>query len=212
MVPANLKIYHIIHIDRLPSVIADDYLWCDDIMVNRPGTGTPIGMNAIKSRRLYELTLSSHPDLYVGQCVPFYFCPRSVMLYLIYQGNHPDLEYKGGQGPIIHLEADLGDSIKWAERNNLRWAFTLSNAGSYYFEDRCDLKKLKEINWQAVQERSWSHCKEPKQAELLIENNFHWTMISRIGVISPNLYSKVSQCLASSKHKPPIAIEREWYY
>jgi hypothetical protein len=45
--------------------------------------GTVIGMNNIKQRRLNELTLASHPGLHVGACVPFYFCPRSVMLFLI---------------------------------------------------------------------------------------------------------------------------------
>ncbi|MBE0347362.1 DarT ssDNA thymidine ADP-ribosyltransferase family protein [Pseudoalteromonas peptidolytica] len=39
--------------------------------------------NTIKQRCLTELTLSSYPDLFVGQCVPFYFCPRSIMLYVI---------------------------------------------------------------------------------------------------------------------------------
>ena len=64
-------------------------------------------MNQIKERRLKELTLSSHPGLHVGDCVPFYFCPRSIMLYLIYRANHPELAYRGGQKPIVHLEADL---------------------------------------------------------------------------------------------------------
>ena len=97
--------------------------------------------------------------LSVGHCVPFYFCPRSIMLYLIYQGNHPDLTYRGGQEPIIHLEADLRGTVAWADAAQKRWAFTLSNAGSYYFEDRCDLGQLDEINWGAVRdkplERSW---------------------------------------------------------
>ncbi|WP_205620247.1 DarT ssDNA thymidine ADP-ribosyltransferase family protein [Salinivibrio socompensis] len=64
-------------------------------------------MNTIKQRRLTELTLDSHPDLYVGQCVPFYFCPRSIMLYVIHRADSDELTYKGGQGPIIHLQADL---------------------------------------------------------------------------------------------------------
>jgi CxxC-x17-CxxC domain-containing protein len=38
-------------------------------------------MNKIKERRL-KLPLSSHFNLFVGDCVPFYFCPRSVMLYV----------------------------------------------------------------------------------------------------------------------------------
>src|SRR2546427_8646109 len=89
-IPDNPKIYHIVHVDRLAS-ISVDRLWCDAEVVRRAPPGTTIGMSAIKQRRLSELTLTSHPGLFVGECVPFYFCPRSIMLYLIYQGNHPDL-------------------------------------------------------------------------------------------------------------------------
>ncbi len=67
MVPAKPKIYHIIHVDKLPSIISDGYLWCDAVMEQRANQlGTTIGMNSIKRRRLYELTLDSYPDLYVG--------------------------------------------------------------------------------------------------------------------------------------------------
>jgi len=126
--PAAPKIYHIVHVDRLPSVIADGQLWCDEQIIARKPPGTVIGMNSIKQRRLTQLKLTSHPDLFVGQCVPFYFCPRSIMLYLIHCNNHPEMVCRGGQGPIVHLECDLHRTAAWAEQNNHRWAFTLSNA------------------------------------------------------------------------------------
>ncbi len=72
--------------------------------------------------------------------------------------NHPELVYRGGQDPIVHLEADLRDTVAWADQNRLRWAFTLSNAGSFYFEDRCDLAQLNEIDWDAVEARNWGNC------------------------------------------------------
>ena len=40
------------------------------------------------------------------------------------------------------MEADLGEAVAWAESHSLRLAFTLSNAGSTYFEDRCHLDDL----------------------------------------------------------------------
>lgn len=210
--PTEPKIYHIIHVDRLPSIIADNKLWCDAEIVRRSPPGTTIGMNGIKQRRLTELTLTSHPGLHVGDCVPFYFCPRSIMLYLIHQGNHPELSYRGGQGPIVHLEADLRQTVTWAEKNGLRWAFTLSNAGAYYFEDRCDLAQLGEIDWDAVQARDWRQCKEGKQAEFLIERQFPWNLVSRIGVRSRQIYGHISAALRSAAHKPRVEIMPEWYY
>nr|WP_319495184.1 DUF4433 domain-containing protein [uncultured Desulfobacter sp.] len=209
--PGQPKICHILHHDKLPFVINDGFLLSDAIITARIQNGTTIGMSGIKQRRLYELTLTSHPYLYVGQCVPFYFCPRSIMLYLMYMKNL-ELAYKGGQEPIVHLVADLGQTIKWANDNNKRWAFTTSNAGSYYFEDYCNLSDLRLINWDAVHTNQWAACKEEKQAEFLIEECFPWELVEQIGVISPQYVREVSKALVNTHHKPPIAVRRNWYY
>ena len=217
-VPARPKIYHIVHVGRLQSIITDGYLWCDAEVLHRTLPGTKIGMNSIKQRRLKELTLTSFPQLHVGDCVPFYFCPRSVMLYLIAQHNHPELAYCGGQGPIIHLEADLRASVTWAQKYQRRWVFTLSNAGSYFFEDRCRLDQLHEINWEAVQANRWSgngvdaSIKEGKQAEFLMEHNFPWQLIERIGVCSRSVYQQVMNTLPNNGHRPRVELCSEWYY
>jgi hypothetical protein len=112
--PAQPKLYHILHVDRLSSVVADGCLWCDAVMIARDGSGTTIGMGSIKARRL-ALPVHPHPGSSVGDYVPFYFCPRSIMLYVIYRANHPELEYRGGQDPIVHLEADLGEVVEMGE-------------------------------------------------------------------------------------------------
>ncbi len=212
-VPAQPKIYHIVHVDRLASVIADKRLWCDAKIVERNVGGTTIGMGDIKARRLNELSLRSHPDLKVGQFTPFYFCPRSVMLYLIHKANHPNLTFRGGQEPIVHLEADLHAAVEWAEENGRKWAFTLSNAGSRYFDDRCDLKDLDKINWEAVSASWWNGAfEEGKQAEFLIEQSFPWHLVERIGVHSQGIVSTVSDAMQGAAHRPGIEIRRDWYY
>jgi hypothetical protein len=216
-VPANPKIYHIVHADRLASIIADGFLWSDADMAQRQGVGTTIGMSRIKARRLNELCLSCHPGLRVGYCTPFYFCSGSVMLFLIYRRNE-ELTYKGGQEPIVHLEADLHATIAWAQATNRRWAFTLSNAGAYYFEDRSDITQLSDINWDAVNAREWSgsgvspSVKEGKQAEFLIERAFPWHLVERIGVYSQAYVQPVSNAMQGGAHRRVIEIKRDWYY
>lgn len=212
LMPPKPKIYHIAHVDRLPSIVADGFFWCDAEVVRRVPAGTTIGMSSIKQRRLNELLLSSHSDLHVGDCVPFYFCPRSVMLYLIYQGNHRELTYRGGQGPILHFEADLHTVVAWANAQPARWAFTLSNAGSYFFEDRSDLAHLGEINWTAVQARDWRAHKEGKQAEFLLEHCFPWHLVERIGVHSDAVYGQVVHALPVHGHRPTVEVLKDWYY
>lgn len=211
-VPPQPKIYHIAHVDRLPSIVATGGLLSDALVQAQALGGTMVGMNHIKQRRLTELQLASHPGLFVGACVPFYFCPRSVMLYLIHRRN-AELAYQGGQEPIIHLQADLGAVVAWANAQPARWAFTLSNAGSTYFEDRNDLARLGEINWTAVQASNWSGgLKEGKQAEFLLEQRFPWHLVERIGVQSANVYRQVVNTLPAQGHRPTVEVRPEWYY
>lgn len=210
--PANPKLYHIVHVNRLASIIATGSLLSDAQIAATPSAGSMIGMSHIKQRRLTELTLATHPSLYVGQCVPFYFCPRSIMLYIIYQANSPDLAYRGGQAPIVHLQADLNAVVAWANQHQRRWAFTLSNAGSYFFEDRSGLTHLNELNWPAIQTNQWQGCKDGKQAEFLLEQNFPWHLVESIGVHSQPTYQQVMTALNATPHKPTVTLEPKWYY
>ena len=210
--PSRPKIYHIVHIDRLPSIIADGYLWCDAEVARRSSPGTTIGMDGIKRRRLDELELRSHPDLYVGDCVPFYFCPRSVMLYVLHNGTHRDLGYRGGQERIIHLEADLFQTVDWANRNQRRWAFTSSNAGAYYFDDFADLPSLSELDWEAIFAIDWRGLQDGKQAEFLLERSCPWESIARIGTQSRRIYDQVLMFVRSGTHRPNVQIRLDWYY
>jgi hypothetical protein len=169
-------------------------------------------MKEIKRRRLEELTLSSHPGLFVGECVPFYFSPRSVMLYMFHMRNHPDIEYRDGQEPILHLEADLIRAVEWAEQNRLHWAFTNSNAGSYYFDDYATLKDLDKLDWDAIRANQWSGRQDRKQAEFLIEERFPWELVENIGVYSYEWADKTNALLKDKWHKPYVTPKPEWYY
>ena len=134
------------------------------------------------------------------------------MLYPISQANHLELTYRGGQNPIVHLEFDLQSAVEWSNVNGRRWAFTLSNAGSYYFEDRCDITQLNEIDWTAVHARQWRFCEERKQAEFLVEKNFPLALVERIGVHNRTTYEQVELALAKNPHKPLIKVIPDWYY
>jgi len=211
-VPRQPKLYHIVHWNRLSSIVGDGYLYCDAHFAGKgPQAGTGIGMPKIKQRRLSK-TLASHPNLCVGQCVPFYFCSRSVMLYLIHQGNNPDLQFKDGQEPIVHLEADMHAVVRWANTNARKWAFTLTNAGSTFFEDRSNLECLDEVDWKAVEARDWRSCKDGKQAEFLVQECFPWHLVERIGVENKTTYREVVNILPTAGHRPAVEVIPAWYY
>lgn len=207
-VPPNPKIYHITHVNNLPDIINNGGLFSDNYIRNNLNPQV-IGYPHIKNRRL-TLPIASHPGLFVGHCVPFYFCPRSVMLYLISQKS-AQLCYQGGQSQIVHLEADLHDVVNWSVQNNRRWAFTLENAGSYIFRDRSSLTDLKDLDWQAIQSTSWAGCREKKQAEFLVETSVPFTLFDKIGVHNQNIANQV-QGLFNGHQTPTVQIRPTWYY
>lgn len=207
------SIYHITHVDNLSFIVRDGGLWSDAAMIKQDRQAAFIGMTNIKQRRLHLPVRCNPPDC-VGDYVPFYFCPRSIMLYLIYRANHPDLTYLGGQRPIIHLEAEAFDTIKWAESEGRRWAFSLANAGTYYTEFRNRLDQLDEVDWEAVASRDFtdSQVKEGKQAEFLVYEFFPWHLIHRIGVQCSSTQVSALKALRRASHKPAVEILPDWYY
>jgi len=211
--PAQPKIYHITHVRNLQSIIADGGLVSDAAMIARGGPARAIGMSTIKQRRL-RLPVECHPGDCVGDYVPFYFCPRSIMLYVIHCANHPELSYRGGQEPIVHLEADLHEVVEWANASNRRWAFSLSNAGAVYAQFRSSLAYLREVDWAAVAASDFrsEEVKEGKQAEFLVRDFFPWDLVTRVGVASTHTESETASALVAATHHPTIEVRREWYY
>jgi hypothetical protein len=212
--PSNPKIYHITHVDNLASIVTNGRLLSDAGVLQQGGPTQVIGMSSIKQRRLYELEVSCHPGTKVGEYVPFFFCPRSVMLYVIHCGNHPELAYRGGQDPIIHLEADLHRVVRWAESNGVRWAYSLSNAGARYAEFRSDLTDLDELDWDAIDARDFRDpdVKERKQAEFLVHGNFPFDLVERIGVQTQAIKQRVLRVLSTSTYRPIVEIRPDWYF
>jgi hypothetical protein len=212
--PNRPKIYHITHVDNLTGIVADGGLRSDRRMIEQGGCTQAIGMSAIKKRRVEELEVGCHPGTKVGDYVPFYFCPRSIMLYVLHCANNPELTYRGGQDPIVHLEADVLAVIQWANANNVRWAFSLSNAGAYYTEFYSTVDDLGRLNWMAIEARDfkWSEVKEGKQAEFLIYDRFPFDLVERIGVRSGDIRARAAAAIAHAHHQPQIDVCLEWYF
>jgi hypothetical protein len=210
--PDRPKIYHIVHVDRLASIAAAG-IWSDAAIRQAQPAGTIIGMGSIKERRL-QLPVGCHQGTTVGAFVPFYFCSRSIMLYVIYCANHPELAYRGGQDPIVHLEADLYEVVEWANQTGIRWAFSSANAGAVYTPFYGDLNALANLNWDAIAARDFRppDVKEAKQSEFLVYQNFPWQLIRRVGVRNPAMAQHTHGIISGLVHRPPIEIQPDWYY
>ena len=205
-----IPIYHITHLDNLAGIIAAGGLWSDR-RVQEQGVVTVIGFDHIKRRRL-EIEVDCHPGTNVGDYVPFYFCPRSVMLYVI-DRRHTELSYHGGQRKIVHLVSTIEGAVQAA--GDRPWAYSDGNAGAFYTKFYADLARISEIiNWSAVRAHDWRDpaVKEKKQAEFLVHDHFPWTALHEIGVLERSIAEQVEQLLESAVHTPSVRVHSDWYY
>ena len=204
-------IYHITHVNNLPGIIAAGGLWSDR-RVQQQGVNTVIGFDHIKRRRLEEIEVGCHSGTKVGDYVPFYFCPRSVMLYVI-DRRHEDLRYQGGQPEIVHLVSTVEAAVEAA--GDRPWAYSDGNAGASYTKFYADLSRMNDlIDWDAVSAMNWAEpaTRNRKQAEFLVHDHFPWAAFHEIGVIDSSVEHQVLAALGSASHRPCVRVHRGWYY
>lgn len=87
-------IYHITHGRNLAAIIAAGGLWCDAQIAARGLTPLGIAHQHIKERRKQRIVPCAAGGT-LADYVPFYFAPRSPMLYAIHSGYVE--RYDGGQ-------------------------------------------------------------------------------------------------------------------
>jgi len=201
------SIYHITHVDNLVSIVAAQALWSDAQRIQQGFESANIGYSHIKARRLKRpITVSVGGML--GDFIPFNFCPRSIMLYVVSQGH---TDYTAGQQPIIHLVSSIDTIVA----NARPWAFTDIHADLGYASQFDSLDDLGEVDWGVMPIQQWggdSELKEKRQAEFLVHDWCPWNAIVEIGVIDNAVAAKVQAVLANAAHKPNVVVHRDWYY
>ena len=201
-------IYHITHVNNIAGIIAERRLWSDARRIDMGLANTNIGYGHIKARRMRRpVTVATGGTL--GQYVPFNFCPRSVMLYVVSQGH---ADYRGDQRSIIHLVSSV-ESIVASGRP---FFFTDRHADLGYarqFDDQSQLAQ--EVDWVVMPVRQWGgdqELKEKRQAEFLVHDWCPWISIHAIGVMDQQMLETLTTLIAEGEHKPGLAVRRDWYY
>ena len=203
--PALAKAFHITPADNIPQIVADGFLLSDALMIGRAHTVN--GYANIKARRLREIRVPCCGGRFVGEFVPFYYCPRSPMLSTLNRGNVPGRP-AGCQTGIVHLVTDVQTLVDLGSA----WAISDIGAGSPLVEFYSDLEALKNLNWGVIGSNTWGGDRLPsKTAEFLVADRVPWTAIKQIGCYSEETAALVRQHLGGAE-APRITVNREWYY
>jgi hypothetical protein len=204
-------IYHITHVDNLPAILAAGGLRCCGELHRLGITYQNIAYATLQDRRAGTV-VPCGPGGNLHEYVPFYFAPRSPMLYTINQGNVPG--YTQGQRPVLHL-VSTAQAVYSANRPAV---FTDGHAIMALSEFFTDLADLDRIDWDLMDAVYWADTlddndrKRRRQAEFPVHQQVPWELITEIGVLDRPLRAQVEQLLAAASHRPPVTIRRKWYY
>lgn len=202
----KVYLYHITDIENLPSILSAGALLCD---AKVGGTNAQtIGYTNIKNRRMREISIPCCGNRFVGEFVPFYFCPRSPMLFTVNRGNTG--RDPGCQRSIVHLVTSISHAIAL----NRVWTFSNGNAGAYHADFFGNLAELDKLDWEIIQSTDWGGDlrRHKKAAEFLIADSFDWSAIRAIGCYDQRASSQVQLILDAKQDSTKVVVRRDWYY
>ena len=204
-------IFHITHIRNLPGILQNGGLWCDRVVSQRNLAHISIAHQHIKDRRAQK-QVPLPPNGMVADYVPFYFAPRSPMLYSIAHGFVEG--YQGGQTCILHLVASAESVLQ----SGLAFVFTDGHAEMDISHFYRDLHNLNKIDWNIMQSRYWNDTNEDgdrkrrRQAEFLVHEFVPLSLVERIGTINQTTARQTATLLADFQPKPTVQVHPAWYY
>lgn len=205
-------IYHITHINNLPGILSAGGLWSDTEVARRCPSRIQTANQEIKDRRKHTVVPIAKRGV-VADYVPFYFAPRSPMLYSIHTGYAGS--YGGGQSDIVHLVS----STEAVYAGGVDCCFTDGHpimALTGFYADASDLGS--KVDWKIMSLKYWNDVhadmdrKRRRNAEFLVHRFFPWTLVQEIGVINVATKNKIRNIISGIDHKPVVSVCRTWYY
>ena len=209
--PVPTHIYHLTHIANLTDILAAGGLACKAGMANTQHIDVShYDLQERRQRRAVTCT----PGGNLHDYVPFYFAPRSPMLYALYRGNVAG--YKGGQTPLVYLVS----SVQEAASQGLPFVFTDGHPIMAFSKFYAEVEALDRIAWDVMAGTYWNDTaefpnrKQLRQAEFLVHQTFPWGAVEFLAVRSTTVKVQVERVLnaAPKRFTKPVRLVPEWYF
>lgn len=208
----DIFLYHITNIRNLESILRHQALICKNNIDELRAEYINIAYEGIQDKRSKKIIMLQ-PYGNLHDYVPFYFAPRSPMLYAIHKGLVEG--YNEGQNSIIYLVIRLSKII---EQKSI-FVFSDGHAIISYTDFYNDLKQLNSvIDWDIMKAKYWNNTREDgdrkrrRQAEFLIYQSISVNLFEKIVVYNNAKAQQVLNILSTFNQEIPFFIDPTWYY
>jgi hypothetical protein len=206
------QLFHFTHVRNLRGILAEKQLVSDTVMQSRGGVLSECGDRAVKAeRRLRQITVP--PYGCPADYVPFYFAPRSPMLYVISRGGVTT--YQDGQAPLVYLVTSV-DGVMETHRP---YVFSDGNCASAITRHFTDLSMMPSVvDWEIMAARYWNNTADDgdrmrrRMAELLVHEYLPVTSVHEVATYDHDHAQQVRHLLREAGAELPVTVRPEWYY
>lgn len=202
----NKLLYHITHINNFESIIKQGSLWSHALIKQHRIHYKDVANQDIQSRRERTLIPVGTGD-YLHDYVPFYFAPRSPMLYSLKMRSIP-------QEDLVYFMTNT----ETIQKHSLHFIFTDAHAIRRLTNFYTDLENLNQIDWDVMQASLWMDTdddpnrKARRQAEFLVYNEVPLSACIGIAVYHPQMKQRVEEMLEYVGLSLPVAVRRHFYF
>jgi hypothetical protein len=206
------SLFHFTHLDNLPHILAEKRLVADTVMQSRGGVPMECGDRSIKAeRRTRHIKLP--PYGCPADYVPFYFAPRSPMLYVISKGGVPT--YSDGQSPLVYLVTSVDDAVSTGQP----YVYSDGNCAAAITRHYTDLASMDAVvDWEVIKATIWANTRDDgdrmrrRAAEFLVHEHLPISAIHTVAVYDHEHVQPVTHLLRGAGVELSVTVRREWYY
>jgi hypothetical protein len=203
---------HFTHIRNLPGILTAGCVHADSFVDRTSALCVEAADLGIKAtRRRNQVTV--HPFGCVADYVPFYFAPRSPMLYKLAKGSVPT--YTDGQDPLIYLVSDA-ETVAATGAVCLFSDGNCASSVTQFFDDLALLDST--VDWAVMRATMWNNTADDpdrmrrRMAEFLVHKRVPIACLAEITVRSKIIEQKVESILAACSVGLPVRVRPSWYY
>ncbi len=206
------QVFHMTTVERLPAILASNELRCDALLDGLELPGNSIAHSHLKDRRR-DTPVDAAPGGMIADYVPFYFAPRSPMLYANYMGGVAGRP--AGEDGIVYL-------VSTCERVAAVAEVVIANRCSYRRADfSAGLARLEDpyfLDWDVLFDSDFrdqpndTGRKDRRQAELLAHRRVPMNALLGVAAKTSEDLVAVQDCCGTAQSEWHFSVRRDWYF
>jgi ssDNA thymidine ADP-ribosyltransferase, DarT len=214
-------LFHFTHVDNLPAILDAGALLSDTTVCDRGLLANEAGEPEIKNRRRRH-PVTCPPGGVVADYVPFYFAPRSPMMYVLWKGRVPS--FTGDHHDLVYFVSDVGRIVAAevplaiSDRNAAKALADFTNDVGVLGDLGIDVPRSDFVDWPLMKARMWNNTLEDgermerRMAEFLVHGLVPFDLVSGVAVQSDERRARVEHLFGHAGCDLKVVVRSDWYY